>query len=77
VLYAEHDHGPYYAQLVEHKGMVERKLELFKPKPRIWSKYAWVAAYHNYFCDAHGHWFDDTHKINLDLFRAAPELIVD
>ena len=70
-------HGPFYDALLKHKAVVEQKLSEYKSKPPIWSKYAWVAGYHNYFCDAHSEWFNDEHKINLGLFRASPRLIVD
>lgn len=77
VLYAVDDHGPYYQELLKHKAIVEHRLTQYKSKPPIWSKYAWVAGYHNYFCDFHSDWFDGTYKIDLDLFRATPQLIVD
>jgi hypothetical protein len=76
VLYAEDDCGPFYPELLKHKAIVEEKLARYKSKPPIWSKYAWVAAYHNYFCDSNCHWFDAAYKIDLDLYRAAPTLIV-
>lgn len=75
VLVAEDEHGPYFEKLLEHKSVVEAKLAQYQPVPLIWSKYAWVAGYHNYFCDSNNNWFDDTHKIDLDLFRAAPSSI--
>lgn len=77
VLWLEDGHGPFYDEFLKHKAVVEQKLSEYKSKPAIWSKYAWVAGYHNYFCDAHGGWFNDEHKINLELFRALPRLIVD
>jgi hypothetical protein len=36
--------------LNEHKAMIETRLKDFAPEPKIWSKYLWVANYHNYFC---------------------------
>jgi hypothetical protein len=77
VLYAENDDGPYREELLKHKTIVEGRLAKYKSKPSVWSKYGWVAAYHNYFCDFHSQWFDGTYKINLALFRASPQLIVD
>ena len=35
-----------------------------------------MVGYHNYFCEANSNWFNDTHRINLELFRATPGLIV-
>jgi hypothetical protein len=76
VLYAADDGGPAYGALLQHKEVVEAKLVQFKSEPPIWSKYAWVAGYHNYFCEVNSNWFNDTHRINLELFRAMPGLIV-
>lgn len=77
VLYAEDDHGPYYEELLKHKAIVEQRLSRYRSSPPIWSKYAWVAGYRNFFCESHSHWFDATYKIDLELFRASPKLIVD
>jgi hypothetical protein len=77
VLYAPDDVGPDSEGLLKHKLVVESKLLQFKSEPAIWSKYSWVAAYHNYFCDANRNWFDTSHKIDLELFRTTPGLIID
>lgn len=76
VLIAEDHQGPFYDEFMKHKAVVEKRLEEYKTQPNIWSKYAWVAAYHNYFCELHSHHFDDEHRINVDLYRASPSLIV-
>lgn len=39
--------------LIKHKDEVEVRLEEFSRDSNIWNKYAWVARYHNYFCDQH------------------------
>jgi len=54
----------YYDILLEHKKIIESKLEKFEDHPLTWSKYAWVANYHNYFCDQY-EYFDESYKINL------------
>lgn len=77
VLWAEDESGPFYEEFARHKSAVETKLTEHKDNPPIWSKYAWVAAYHNYFCDLHSHHFDEGHKVNVELFRQSPGLIVD
>jgi hypothetical protein len=41
---------PDLATLGRHRDVVIERLERFRSSPRIWSKYAWVARYHNYFC---------------------------
>jgi len=34
--------------LKKHKSVIENRLDQFKNEPKICSKYAWVASYHNY-----------------------------
>jgi hypothetical protein len=77
VLVAEDEHGPFYDEFLLHKAAVETKLELHRANPPIWSKYAWVAGYHNYFCDIHQKHFGREHRIDVDLFRANPRRIFD
>lgn len=77
VLGAVDEYGPFYEEFLKHKMVVEEKLEEHRGNPPIWSKYAWVAGYHNYFCDLHSYYFSDDHKINMELFRASPTLITD
>jgi hypothetical protein len=36
--------------LTQHKRLVEAKLREYAAEPPIWSKYHWVARYHNFFC---------------------------
>ena len=76
ILIAENEQGPYYNEFLEHKDKVEQMLQQHRGNPSIWSKYAWVAGYHNYFSDLHPEHFNDNHKINVELFRASPALIV-
>jgi hypothetical protein len=53
--------------LKRHKTKIEHKLKEHKSDPRIWSKYLWVAQYHNDFCDFCG---TCTHlNIDIDNFR--------
>lgn len=77
VLIAEDEHGPFYDEFLKHKVSVEEKLSQYKDNPSIFSKYAWVAGYHNFFCDLHSRFFSNEHKINTELFQATPKLIVD
>jgi hypothetical protein len=77
VLIAEDERGPFYGELLRHKRAVEEKLAAFKAYPHIWSKYAWVASYHNYFCGLNKHYFNAEHQIDVDLFRAGPSLIFE
>lgn len=36
--------------LTKHKRLVELKLQEYAADPSVWSKYHWVARYHNFFC---------------------------
>ncbi|WP_133593807.1 hypothetical protein [Permianibacter aggregans] len=76
ILWAVDEEGPFYAELELHKQAVERKLQEYKDAPSIWSKYAWAASYHNYFCESHPEHFNDKHKIEIELFRSKPRKIV-
>ena len=37
-------------ELETHKNQVEHRLKEYRTVPSVFSKYAWVANYHNYFC---------------------------
>jgi len=81
VLSKKEDGEPYYEELMQHKAAVEQKLADHKSNPPVWSKYAWVASYHNYFCDLHPHHFStknstDSNRIDVGLFQVCPSLIV-
>ena len=73
----EEDGTPSFDELLRHKAAVEERLASNKDRPTIWSKYAWVAGYHNYFCDLHSEYLDNNYKIAIELFRASPSLIVE
>jgi hypothetical protein len=77
VLIYDDERDPFYAEFAKHKRQVERKLAAYKDNPNVFAKYSWVAGYHNFFCDMHKRYFSEEHKINTDLFRAKPRLIVD
>jgi hypothetical protein len=49
--------------LRNHKANIERQLKKNKGDPRIWSKYMWVAQYHNEFCD----WCGDCPYLKIDI----------
>ena len=77
ILIGEDESGPFYDELDKHKESIQKKLKEFQNSPQVWSKFAWSASYHNFFCDLHPKHFNDSHKINVDLFRASPSLITD
>jgi len=75
ILIAEDERGPFYEELQKHKDIVEQKLDEFANNPIIWSKYAWVANYHNYFCDQY-EYFDESHKIDSTKLKLHPARII-
>jgi len=77
VLIAVDECGPFYDELSAHKHQVELRLEQFKANPAVWSKYAWVARYHNYFCSQYPSLFNETHRIEPGLFSAEPRRLTD
>ena len=55
--------------LSAHRDMVLTKLSEYRGQPRIWSKYEWVARYHNDFCQRNSQIFDTTFLIDVDAGR--------
>jgi hypothetical protein len=76
VLIAEEDHGPFYEELEKHKQMVEERLDEFTTRPPIWSKYLWVANYHNFFCSQYPKYFNGSHMVDLTKLQLRPSTIV-
>jgi hypothetical protein len=77
ILIAEDENGPYYDELLKHKEVVERALSEHKGNPMIWSKYAWAANYHNYFCEQHPNYFNVEHMIEQSKIRMVPRRITE
>jgi hypothetical protein len=75
LLLAVDEVGPCTSDLLRHKAAVEEKLVSSRDTPAVWSKYAWVAGYHNFFCDLHSEHYSDEYKIDIEMFRASPALI--
>ena len=77
VLIAEDEIGPSYEELLKHKEVVERCLSEHKNNPLIWSKYAWVANYHNFFCEQYPRYFSSEHMIEQSRIRIVPRRITE
>ncbi|PTU27719.1 hypothetical protein [Stenotrophobium rhamnosiphilum] len=41
----------HWHSLEQHKERIEENLQKYKIFPKVFAKYAWSAAYHNYFCE--------------------------
>ena len=77
ILIAEDENGPFYDELLKHKEVVERALSEHKDNPMIWSKYAWVANYHNFFCEQYPNYFNGEHMIEQSKIRMVPRRITE
>lgn len=44
------DEEPNYEWLAKHREIVQENLDAYRTDARIFSKYVWVARYHNYLC---------------------------
>lgn len=74
ILLAENEQGPFYEELEKHKQSVEERLRICKDRPSLWSKYAWVAGYHNFFCDQYSY-FSEEYKVDLSKLQMSPSRI--
>lgn len=72
------DGGPFIDIIVDHKRKVEECLRKFVKEPSVWSKYLWVANYHDWFCNNYQRYFEkpDDLKIDSRLLRPGPSRIV-
>ena len=76
ILIAENEVGPNYELLVKHKSAIEKELARYQNQPTTWSKFAWAAQYHNFFCEQHPY-FAEEHKIDLAKYQMQPRLIIN
>jgi hypothetical protein len=74
--YDEEPELPDWSKILQHQRAVEASLDKFKENPPIWSKYAWVANYHNFLCQEQGGRFLQ-YNIPADRLRPHPERIHD
>jgi hypothetical protein len=63
-------------EIMGHKNVIEKMLAEHGNAPRIWEKYAWVANYHNSFCEMNSESLTNEYWIDMRLFRAKPTPIV-
>jgi hypothetical protein len=55
-----------------HEEQIELNLRRFVADPRVWSKYCWIADYHNAFCAMHADQLTPGLSIDVSLFRSGP-----
>jgi class 3 adenylate cyclase len=69
------DDHPRVDLVRSHKKQVENQLALTRNRPSIWSKYAWVASYHNFFCAQNSDDLSTDFQIDMAEFALQPRLI--
>jgi hypothetical protein len=52
--------------ILRHKISIENNIEKTINNEKVFSKYVWVAHYHNYFCNFHSEYIPEKYKIVLD-----------
>jgi len=75
IMIAEAELGPDFETLMQHKKVVKQKLSQHSLEPPIWSKYAWVANYHNFFCDRFAS-ISNEYKIDMSSYQISPSSII-
>ena len=69
------DDEPRVDIIQSHKQQVESQLSAMLNQPEIWSKYAWVASYHNFFCVQNQDQIPSNLKIDMTQFTLRPRLL--
>lgn len=58
-----------FESVQNHRDIVAEKLVAHRSDPRIWSKYEWVADYHNDFCTRYEQFFGEQYLIDIGAAR--------
>ena len=58
-----------FESVQNHRDIVAEKLVAHQSDPRIWSKYEWVADYHNDFCTRYEQFFGEQYLIDTSAAR--------
>ncbi len=69
----------HWESIKKHKTNIETRLEKYYSDPRIWSKYYWLANYHNYFCQKYNYLdgYDTAYLIEAELAKRNPSPLVE
>jgi hypothetical protein len=75
----EHPRSLDVSGLASHRDHIEKALEEFQGSAHVFAKYAWLASYHNHFCDsvAHVTGYAASLKVNAALAHVQFKRIVD
>ncbi|MDM8752799.1 hypothetical protein [Morganella morganii] len=63
--------------LIRHKHQIEKALKAYATIPTVFSKFSWLASYHNYFCDMISKFpeYNDTMKVSSNLSKFQFQII--
>jgi len=66
---------PLFDWLAKHRDVLVDRLAQYRAEPHVWAKYAWVARYHNYFCNS----IPDgmPHRVDVSLPTLEPRQLQD
>ena len=70
-----HTEAPLFDWLTEHRDALVGKLDRHRAEPHVWAKYAWVARYHNYFCESIPE--GTPHMVDVSLLALQPKRLQD
>lgn len=70
------DFTPFFPHLEAHRNRIERALHDYANNYKLLKKYAWIANYHNYFCDEFLPGVANHLKINSTIKMSPPRRII-
>src|SRR5690606_5178640 len=64
--------------LRRHKKQVESALKAYASTPAVFSKFSWLAAYHNYFCDTVSDYpeYNEAMKVSATVYAVQFQQII-
>jgi len=76
IIEEDHPGGVGFHEVELHRDLITQRLQRYAQRPRLWSKYEWLARYHNHFCREWRHLFDETYLVPLEEARASISSII-
>ncbi|MEC2869983.1 hypothetical protein ACIQHV_27885 [Bacillus bombysepticus] len=73
---SSNDYTPFFPHLEAHRNRIERALHDYANNYKLLKKYAWIANYHNYFCDEFLPGVANHLKINSTIKMSPPRRII-
>ncbi|AYY25134.1 hypothetical protein AB1I77_27315 [Bacillus paranthracis] len=73
---SNNDYTPFFPHLEAHRNNIERALDTYANNHKLLKKYAWIANYHNYFCDEFVPDAPDDLKIDSPIKMSQPRRII-